>query len=210
MAIGDSFTIVGDTGQSIYYYKGVDDWKKLISQVFNSEVTYTELTQSYRSTVEIVNFANKVLRKQKNSLEPAKPVLRHGKEPSIIKYEDTSDMCKAIDDIVQEMKSLNKKNIAIICKDYDRCNEIKTILAKSSKNKWKLIKDTDKKINLEKIILPSYMTKGLEFDCSIVLDCDDNNYKDNELDKRLLYVVLTRALHRVYVMHKDKLSQLLE
>lgn len=210
MAIGDSFTIVGDTGQSIYYYKGINDWKPLVERVFNKDVTYTELTQSYRSTVEIVNFANRVLRKQENSLEPAKPVLRHGKEPSIIKYDSKEELCSILDDIVKDMTSINKKNIAIICKDYNQCNRIKNILAKASKNKWKLIKDTDKKISLDKIILPSYMTKGLEFDCAIVMDCDNDNYGDNELDKRLLYVVLTRALHRVYIMHNKPLSALLE
>lgn len=58
------YTIVGDLGQSIYYYKGIENWEKLIKEVYE-EGEYIPLKQSYRSTVEIVDFANKVLRKQK-------------------------------------------------------------------------------------------------------------------------------------------------
>lgn len=35
IAVNDSFTIVGDIGQGIYYYKGIESWQKLIEEVFN-------------------------------------------------------------------------------------------------------------------------------------------------------------------------------
>ncbi|WP_163192362.1 RNA polymerase recycling motor HelD [Clostridium thermarum] len=209
LAYNSSLTIVGDTGQCIYYYKGIDDWQRFIKDVYEDDIYYTPLTQSYRSTVEIVNFANNVLRKQKNSLEPAKPVLRHGKEPELVEYKDNKDLVEIIDRIVEEAEQAGKKNVTIICKTYQQCSELKKILRKS-KQKWKLISDSDKKIDLDKIIIPSYMTKGLEFDCSIVFDCDSFNYGDTELDKRLLYVVLTRALHMEYILYKDGLSELLK
>ena len=209
MVLGSSMTIVGDTGQSIYYYKGIDDWQKLIKEVFQEDIYYTPLTQSYRSTVEIVNFANKVLRKQKNSLEPAKPVLRHGMEPKIIEYQKDKEVVAIIDDLVEEAERAGKKNVAIICKTHEQCKEIKKLL-KRSVNKWKVISDRDKKLDLEKIIIPSYMTKGLEFDCSIVYDCNDSNYCNSELDKRLLYVVLTRSLHMEYILYKGEKSNLIQ
>jgi DNA helicase-2/ATP-dependent DNA helicase PcrA len=209
LTYNSSLTIVGDTGQSIYYYKGIDDWQRLIKDVYEEEIFYTPLTQSYRSTVEIVNYANNVLRKQKNSLQPATPVLRHGKEPQLIEYKDNKDVIAVIDKIVDEAEQAGKKNVTIICKTYKQCSQLQKLL-KKSKQKWKLVSDTDKKIDLDKIIIPSYMTKGLEFDCSIVFDCDNINYGNTELDKRLLYVVLTRALHMEYVLYKGKVSQLLE
>lgn len=54
----------------------------------------------------------------------------------------------------------------------------------------------------KRIIIPSYITKGLEFDCSIIYDCSDENYRETELDKKILYVVLTRALHEEYIFIK--------
>ena len=43
------------------------------------------LSQSYRSTIEIISFANGALEAQNLGLNTTKPVLRHGKEP-VIKY----------------------------------------------------------------------------------------------------------------------------
>lgn len=207
---GNSFTIVGDLGQGIYSYRGIDNWEGLIHEVFNGEVNYNALTQSYRSTVEIINFANKILKQQNNSLKPAVPVLRHGKEPEQIEFKNKTEFCDALNNIVEEVEAAGRKNVAIIGKTLQECKAIKDILKKHSKHQWILIKDTDKKIELNKIIIPSYMTKGLEFDCSVIYNCDDVNYGDNEMDKKILYVALTRALHFEYIFYKGKKSKLID
>lgn len=54
------------------------------------------------------------------------------------------------------------------------------------------------------------MTKGLEFDCSIVFNVSDEFYGESELDKKLLYVVLTRALHYEYIFYKNEVCSLLK
>lgn len=209
MAHNNSLTIVGDLGQGIYYYKGIENWEKLINDVFEGDASYTSLTQSYRSTVEIIEFANKVLRKQKSSLKPAMPVLRHGKAPEVIKYENNKEFSQRLDEIVEEVEKLGKKSIAVIGRTYEECKLIRDNLKKYSKYDWNLIKDTDKNLSLKRIVIPSYMTKGLEFDCSVVYNCNDINYGDSELDKKLLYVVLTRALHLQYVFYNGNFSSLI-
>lgn len=210
MAVNSSFTIVGDVGQGIYYYKGIDDWQKLIDDVFHGDANYVQLTQSYRSTVEIIAFANKVLEKQKNNLKPAMPVLRHGENPKVIEFKNNVDFALQLDEIVKHCENLGKKNVAVIGRTYNECKKIRDILKKYSKEHWVVVKDTDKNVKLEKIIIPSYMTKGLEFDCSVVFNCNDENYEDNELDKKILYVVLTRALHLEYVFYNGKISSLID
>lgn len=209
LALGNSMTIVGDLGQGIYYYKGIDQWEKLIDDVFRGECTYIPLTQSYRSTIEIIEFANQVLKKQKNNLKPATPVLRHGEEPKVIKYENNNDFATETDAIVNKVINGGKNSVAIIGRTFDECKKIRDIMKKNSIYDWTLIKEADKNIKLDKIIIPSYLTKGLEFDCSIVFNCNDQIYRDNELDKKLLYVVLTRALHYQYVFYNDNISSLL-
>ncbi|MBU3127641.1 RNA polymerase recycling motor HelD [Clostridium tagluense] len=210
IAVNDSFTIVGDIGQGIYYYKGIESWQKLISEVFKGQANYIPLTQSYRSTIEIINVANRVLQKQENYITPASPVLRHGKEPDLISYSVEKEFVEKLDEIVKSVKISGKKSIAVIGKTFKECKYIKTQLKKYSENDWELIKNTDKNFQSERIIIPSYMTKGLEFDCSIVYNCDEESYGDNELDKKILYVVLTRALHMEYIFYKGKPSSLLE
>lgn len=205
----NSLTIVGDIGQGIYYYKGIEDWTKVIKDVFEGDALYTPLNQSYRSTVEIIEFANKVLKKQHNSLKPAMPVLRHGKAPEVIEFNSKEEFSNKVDILAEEVRHLDKKSIAIIGRTYEECKVIKDIMKKYSKYSWDIIKDTDKTLNLEKIIIPSYMTKGLEFDCSIIFNCNAENYKENELDKKLLYVSLTRALHLQYVFYNGTISNLI-
>lgn len=210
IAKGESFTIVGDLGQGIYYYKGIDSWTSVIKDVFSGNCSYMPLKQSYRSTVEIIEFANKVLKKQKNNLDPAIPVLRRGKEPKIIKFQNNKDFANNIDQIVKEVKDLGKRSIAIVGRTYKECKKISDYMKKYSENSWDLIKDGDKSLKIERIIIPSYMTKGLEFDCTVVYNCNEDNYTNEEIDKRLLYVVLTRALHLEYIFYNGKVSPLLD
>ena len=206
----NSMTIVGDLGQGIYTYKGLNNWNQLDNIVFNGSTYYVPLTQSYRSTVEIIEFANNVLKKQQNYIKPALPVLRHGKETQIIEYKEDTEFTKTLDDIVKEIESMGKNSVAVIGKTYNECKKIYDMLTKHSETKWSLIKDTDNTIKMDKIIIPAYLTKGLEFDCSVIYNCNDENYADNELDKKLLYVALTRALHLEYVFYKGKKSKLLD
>jgi DNA helicase II / ATP-dependent DNA helicase PcrA len=210
MAISSSMTIVGDIGQGIYYYKGIRNYDDVIDQVFNGEAKYIALSQSYRSTVEIIDFANVVLRKQENNLKPAMPVLRHGKKPVVARYESAEEFGALIAEVVSEVEKLNKNSIAIIGRTLKECKRISEILKKQSELKWELVKENDKKLKLDKIIIPAYLTKGLEFDCSVIYDCNDQNYTESELDKKMLYVALTRALHLEYIFYEGERSILID
>lgn len=59
------------------------------------------------------------------------------------------------------------------------------------------------------VILPSYLSKGLEFDAVIIINIEDE-YDEEELDLKLLYVAMTRAQHRLYVFFKEGKNSLLE
>ena len=204
----NSMTIVGDLGQGIYSYKGISTWEGLISKVFKEEATYITLSQSYRSTVEIIEFANKVLEKQELGIKPAIPILRHGPSPQLIKYNELSDV-GYIDKIVDEVWKMGKATIAVIGKDIRKSKEIYYKLKEVSKYNWAIMEESENSLDQDLIVIPSYMTKGLEFDATIVYGCDTENYKENLIDKKLLYVALTRALHLEYIMYDGNVTTLL-
>ena len=52
------------------------------------------------------------------------------------------------------------------------------------------------------LVLPIEQAKGLEFDSVYVMDINDGRYPDTELTWRLLYVGMTRALHRLIIVHE--------
>ena len=58
------------------------------------------------------------------------------------------------------------------------------------------------------VIVPSYLSKGLEFDA--VLIAGGENYSDEELDIKLLYVAMTRALHKMDIYYTGELTKVLE
>ena len=60
------------------------------------------------------------------------------------------------------------------------------------------------------VIIPSYLAKGLEFDVAFIADASDTKYKIEEFDAKLLYVSMTRPLHKLYIYYIDEVSKLLE
>lgn len=207
LAKGNSITLVGDLAQGIYYYKGVNRWEDITEGLFKGEATYIQLTQSYRSTVEIIDFAEKALLAQNLGLKSAKPVLRHGEKPKIIEINKESIVIE-IDRIIEEVHKKEKNTIAIITKNIKEAEDIYKMLKSKSKYSIGIVRGKESEVEEEIIVLPSYITKGLEFDCTIIINT--NNYEENLLDERLLYVSLTRALHFEYILSITGISSLIK
>lgn len=209
LAIGNSLTLVGDLAQGIYYYKGINSWDELIKDVFNSEATYVKLSQSYRSTVEIIDFASKVLNSQNLNIKECKPVLRHGEKPKIIEVKIEEEYVTEIENIIKLLKENNKRSMAVITKDDKEANNFYRILQKNSKYKFGIVTEKNDKCEEDFLIIPSYLTKGLEFDCTILLNPSEDRYSESLLDKKLLYVSLTRALHMEFIIKLDSITKLI-
>jgi DNA helicase II / ATP-dependent DNA helicase PcrA len=59
------------------------------------------------------------------------------------------------------------------------------------------------------VITTPHLAKGLEFDQVIVPFCNQKNYATN-MDKHLLYVACTRAMHNLHVTAAGALSPLIQ
>lgn len=208
MTKGNSLTLVGDLAQGIYHYKGIRRWEDIIEGVFDGKATFISLSQSYRSTVEIIEFANSALKAQELNIKSAKPVLRHGDKPQIIKSVSRRESVKLIDEIVKRLNSQGKHSIAIITKTYSEAKLLDKELKKYTDLEYTLIKGNEKEAaHTDIVIIPTYLTKGLEFDGTIIYNPTEKNYPNNTLNQRLLYVALTRALHNEYIIAEDELSK---
>ena len=53
------------------------------------------------------------------------------------------------------------------------------------------------------------MSKGLEFDEVIIPNCDEANYK-TAVDKKVLYISATRALHELVVLSSKELTKFIK
>jgi DNA helicase II / ATP-dependent DNA helicase PcrA len=58
------------------------------------------------------------------------------------------------------------------------------------------------------VVTSAHLATGLEFDVVLVPDADDANYSD-EMDRCMLYIACTRAMHELHLTHVGARSRLL-
>ena len=198
----DLFTIVGDLAQGIHSYRGLNSWTPVLKEIFPT-ANYQALQKSYRTTVEVMNLANEILMLMDQELPKVQPVIRHGQKP-LFKTIDHANQAQVRLLLEQDITSLKKEelhSIAII----GRTNKESQRIYDLFKNSHLPIQLLEEKEEMQKghiVILPSYLSKGLEFD-SVLLVCLEEPYSLADLDIKLLYVAMTRPMHRLYLYGKE-------
>lgn len=194
----DLFTIVGDLAQGIHSYRGLNSWEPLVKDIFPN-ANYQALQKSYRTTVEIMQLANDILSIMDKDLPIVEPVIRHGNKPrfTIIDTSNLEQVRELLEEDIQLLKKEDLNSIAIIGRTDKECLRIYKILENSNLPIQLLEEKEDmKKGNV--VILPSHLSKGLEFDAVLILTLEEA-YSEEELDIKLLYVAMTRPMHRLYL-----------
>lgn len=207
---GNSFTILGDLCQGIYAYRGINDWVSASESIFGED-NYTMLTleQSYRTTIEIMEAANSVIKFLNDpKLPPSKPVIRHGDAVTVIEKSNLKEVSKAISDQILSIKEEGFKSAAIICKTLVECKELKTYLNSSGLN-IKIINGNENEYSGGVVLIPSYLVKGLEFDVVIIANASKEEYSTDPLDVKLLYIAMTRPLHRLSIYSVGEKTRML-
>lgn len=183
---------LGDINQSID--KNLSkDYLSLLAKEIKAKTYY--LNKSYRSTMQIAKFSQKILGKK-----VANNVNRNGDE---VEFYRTKNTVQKIEEVV---KSHRDQTVCVVCKDM---KEIKS-LQKASKfiNTFEVL-DEEKEMTESKTLLSTIInSKGVEFDVVIIPFANDENYS-SELDRNLLYVASTRALHNLYFIADKKPSRFL-
>ncbi len=206
-----SFTILGDLCQGIHSYRSLKSWDELAEGVFyDRRSQILTLEQSYRTTVEIMDGANHISAKMAIPGVPqAKPVIRHGEPVRLIRDIDPTKTPDIIADRIQELLSRGMRLIAVIGKTSEECE----ILHYSLKRKIadiNLITGAEGEYKGGIMVVPAHLSKGLEFDAVIIADASKDKYHESDMDAKLLYVAMTRAMHILDIHYRDEITQLLE
>ena len=190
-------TILGDASQSVNPYGS--STAEIIQKTFiTGEVI--KLCKSYRSTYEITEFAQKI--RLNNELEP---VARRGEQPQIIRFENKDDEISGISTLISSFRKSGYKSLGIICKTEAEAKETSELLKANTTDIHFLSSQSSAFIN-GIIVTSAHMAKGLEFDEVIIPHADKKNYK-TEIDKSMLYVAVTRAMHRLSITCTDEISR---
>lgn len=199
----DMFTLVGDLAQGIHSYRGLTSWEEVVNNIF-PRATYTELQKSYRTTVEIMEKANELLRLLPYSFPVVEPVVRHGESPKFIIRKKGKELVSQIEEQVDRLKKEKYKTIAVIGKTMKDCRLLYSLFKEHSHEPVKLLEEQEKIPKDEMVIVPSFLAKGLEFDAVMIVCINETFLKDSELDIKLLYVAMTRPLHRLFFYGERK------
>lgn len=204
----NSMTILGDIAQGVHYYRGIENWKKFIDTEFKDVKTvYTTLQKTYRTTKEIMDVANNVISKlpeyEKEYIVLGEPVIDRKNSINIKKVENKEELIKNINDRINTYIKQGYKSIAIIGKDMAECENLEKKLRAIRKD-IKLIRGKDSEYNSGISIVPSYLAKGLEFDCVLLSDVSKEKYGNSSLDIKLLYVSITRAMSKLDVFYEGE------
>lgn len=197
----DLFTIVGDLAQGIYHYRGLKNWQVLMDDVFK-QANYLTLQKTYRTTIEIMNLANELLQLMPDDLPIAEPVVRHGMKPTFL---TTEEWKSSHSEILADVDNEGMKTIAIITKTQEEAEQ----LFEQLPSEYNFVRMDEEQQMGDRMIVPAYLAKGLEFDV-VCLYQENQSYKPTELDVKLLYVAMTRPLHRLYMVGTSQNSFLLD
>lgn len=201
-------TVVGDLMQGIRSWRGLTDWRTLTDDLLGGKAVTHALVTSYRNTVEIMNTALRVaLKRPVPGQTEVKPVLRHGPEPEIIAFSKPAEQTAQIERLIRAWQSDNIKTIAVI----DRTDaQLKALLKALPADLNARILDVNGELYEGGVLLArAGDIKGFEFDGVIIANASEARFPNTELDARLLYVCLTRPLHRLACLYEKTLTPLL-
>lgn len=208
--LSNSMTLLGDVTQNLYLEKGINNWTELIDNVFsNDRVSFIEINTSYRSTNPIMEGANLIAKNGILQAPKIVPIGRKGEKISIEKLYDPSRLPEHIIDSIKVLQKKGFKKIAVVHKDLKRSVSLHESIDKQFLS-IQLVTDSIQPVTEDVIIIPSFLTKGLEFDAVIIPNANTKNYGENEMDAKLLFVSLTRAQHYVKVFYHQQLSTLMD
>ncbi|GAA1228518.1 3'-5' exonuclease [Prauserella halophila] len=189
-------TILGDSNQSVNPFSSSSP--ATIHDIF-PDADRLELCKSYRSTAEITEFAQNISRNDK-----LVPIERHGPPPRVVAC---ADQQAEVLDLVDRHSRSDHRSLGIICKTVAQAAAVHRAVTAAGVEATLLDYDSTA-FGSGIIITSAHISKGLEFDHVVVPGADDENYV-SEMDKCMLYIACTRAMHELHVIHEGPPSRFL-
>ena len=187
-----SYTIVGDSNQRLIT---TDDEPAMLhlNEVFDDikfDIKNYELNKSYRSTQEIMEYANNFLNEER-----IVPLVRNGDPVFEEKVESMNECVETILSLIEDYEEEGYENIAVI---FNSTNELEEY-SKALKEKIGIQNLDNEDILYQggRVLIPAYLAKGLEFDGVIIVE-------NNDVEPLVKYIMCTRALHRLSVIKTIK------
>ena len=207
-----TFTILGDLYQGIHGYRSITDWAPIEKMFLPDEKEPLRVLQkSYRTTIEVVDAAGSIM--EHLGMNPkfrAIPFLRHG-DPVILHR--TQQFEETLQHITAQIEASRAERgfitFALITRNIQEANRYYEGLCRMGCS-CQIIQEENDSYQGGFSILPTYLAKGMEFDQVFIPDADEEHYPADDMNGKLLYVAMTRALHSLHMYTTGTLTALLD
>jgi DNA helicase-2/ATP-dependent DNA helicase PcrA len=180
-------TILGDAYQSVNPY-GSSSAEEILNVFPQGEVI--KLNKSYRSTYEIVQFAQRI-----SPNADIVAVERHGEVPAIKILKSNEEEIGELKQLVNEHQNSGYNTLGVICKTRKQAELLYKEL-KTSKYAVHYLTAESASFAQGVVITTAHLAKGLEFD-EIIIPFASASIYESDIDKGMLYIGCTRAMHKL-------------
>jgi hypothetical protein len=191
-----SLTVLGDLAQATSPWSP-SDWQETLAGLGRPGTVVRPLTRGYRVPGEVLEFANRLLPHIAPGLAAATAVRS---DPGSLHVRPVAALAGPLVEVVGELGSV-PGSIGIVCAD-DAVADVVTVLAGAGLPAEALTDDGSAAPAVA--VVPASLAKGLEFDAVVVVDPAAIVAAEPRGLHRL-YVVLTRAVSTLVVLHRDDL-----
>lgn len=192
------FTIMGDVSQNIHYDTGLNDWHELQKLFLKEERDqFLLLQKSYRNTIEISQYAGRILEKASSGRYKIQPVIRHGIPVKETRFWSDLEMAEHAAGLIADIQAKGYHTTAVICQNQEAAAGARQLLSPLTA----LTDGAASNFSTGTMVLPIRLVKGLEFDAVILWNLDMEHGPDDPRQAKLLYVAATRALHELHVLN---------
>ena len=195
----DSVTLAGDLAQRILMDNGFSDWKVVLGHLGFADVQVEPLKLSYRSTFEIMQFANHVLGEGAES--DAGSATRHGVPVEIFRFVHAGE---AVGFLAEALRALAHSeplaSVAVVSRYAEQANIYFQGLSNAEVPNLRRIAEQDFPFKPGVDVTDVKQVKGLEFDYVVLVEVTPESYGEDEESRHLLHIAATRAAHQLWLM----------
>jgi DNA helicase-2/ATP-dependent DNA helicase PcrA len=209
MERGAGITMAGDTQQHVMQHSGFTSWQEFFDHLGVKGTEVETLRISYRSSQEIVEFADSVLGDLREE-EDVPITTRTGPPVEHFSFVDHGACVAFLSDVLRDLADHERMaSVALLTPAPETSDAYYAGLAQSDLPRLRRVRDQDFTFRAGIEVTEIDQVKGLEFDYVILLDVDAQNYPDTSSARRLLHVGATRAIHQLWLCSVARPSPLI-
>ncbi|WP_432875706.1 HelD family protein [Kribbella sp. CA-245084] len=199
-----SATVLGDLAQATTPW-AAGSWDRVLGHLDKSDGVVEELDRGFRVPEQIIRFAAKLLPEIAPTLSTPSGVRTVADALSVVPATEST----LVDEVIAACKSAlaGEGSVALIAAD-DQVARLRDVIAAAGLE-VALIGETEDEIDTVRLVcVPATLAKGLEFDAVIVAE-PAHIVAAEPRGLHRLYVVLTRAVSRLQIIHAEPLPSAL-